>query len=97
MTKKKKVNPRKRPATMADIKRAKEVATVNALATAETIFLTVMLDKYDQANNIRNIWSDIIKLSEEVKEKRVSIVDMLNVLETEYGIDIVGRKLNKIA
>ncbi len=81
---------------MADIKRAKEVATVNALATAETIFLTVMLDKYDQAENIRGIWSDIIKLSEEVKEKRVSIVDMLNVLETEYGIDIVGRKLKQI-
>ena len=93
MSKNKRVNPRKRPATMADIKKAKEVATVNALATAETIFLTVMLDKYDQAENIRNIWADVIKLSEEVKEKRVSIVDMLNVLETEYGIDIVGRKL----
>jgi len=97
MSNKKKVNPRKRPATMADIKRAKEVATVNALATAETIFLTVMLDKYDQAENIRSIWADIIKLSEEVKEKRVSIVDMLNVLETEYGIDIVGRKLKQVS
>lgn len=76
---------------MADIKRAKAVATVNALATAETIFLTVMLDKYGAADKIRDIWQDVVKLSEEVKEKRVSIADMLDVLENEYGIDIVGR------
>lgn len=88
---KKKVNPRKKPATMADIKRAKVTATVNALATAETIFLTVMLDKYGAEDHIKDIWDDVVKLSTEDKEGRVSIVDLLTVLEEEYGIDIVGK------
>lgn len=82
----KKTNPRNRPATHADVDRAWKRGVDDGVRISSAIFLTVMVDKWNQAENIKEIWQDILKLSEEVKEKRVSVQDMEKVLEDEYGI-----------
>ena len=44
MTKQKKVNPRKRPATQADVKKAKNKATEQAVIATKVINFTALLD-----------------------------------------------------
>ena len=82
----KRVNPRKKPATMADVERAKKKATDEAVTNAMAIMLTVMVDKFNGQDYIADVWKEVCKLSEEVSEGRVSIADLVYVLDTEYDI-----------
>jgi len=83
---KKRVNPRRRPATEADVKRAKDDAVKEAVHLSSAIFLTVLVDKFNGSDHIADIWSEVNKLSEEVIEHRVSVADLVHVLKTEYDI-----------
>ena len=82
----KKVNPRRRPATEADIIRARKEAVDEAVNLASAIILTVLVDKFDMGEQIPDVWKEINKLSEEIRECRVSVSDLTYVLKTEYGI-----------
>lgn len=84
----KRVNPRRRPATAADVKRAKDDAMGQATRLAMAIFLTVLVDKFGGADHIREIWAEVLKLSEEILEGRVSVADLADVLNQEYDIVI---------
>ena len=84
----KKTNPRKRPATMADVERAKNKAYEDSVRAASAIFLTVLLDKFNAEDHIQDVWHEVCKLSEEVIEGRVSIPDLIHVLEKEYEIHV---------
>ena len=54
---KKKINPRKRPATQADIIKAKKYAQSKAIDTAWAIFFTVMVDKEGYGKKrLNRIW-----------------------------------------
>ena len=83
-----KTNPRRKPATRADVDRAWEDGIVAGVSNACAIFLTVLLDKFDGADHIGDVWAEINKLSEEVKERRVSLADLRHVLREEYGIEV---------
>ena len=83
-----KINPRRRPATGADVKRAWEDGVVAGVSNACAIFLTVLVDKFDGADHVADVWAEINKLSEEVKERRVSVADLREVLRSEYGIEV---------
>ena len=87
-----KVNPRKKPATLADVEKAKRYATEQALITCEAIFLTVLLDRFGMEDQLKEVWAAVNKLSEEIKEGRVSIHDLVQVLRDEYGVEISGGK-----
>lgn len=81
----KKVNPRRRPATMADIKRASKRAQDKAMTYTAAIFLTVLYDKFGfSKDDIRRVWSEANDLSDSVTQGYVSLSDLLNVLEREY-------------
>lgn len=84
----KKINPRRRPATAADVNRAKNKAIEDAVHAASAIFLTVLVDKFNAAEYVPDIWSAVNKLSEEIAEGRVSIADLTYVLRTEYDIEL---------
>ena len=86
---KEKVNPRRRPATMADVKRASKQATNDALTASAAIFLTVLCDK-EQANAeiIQRVWNEMQALSQSVIEGYVSISDLKYTLYREYGVDV---------
>ena len=86
---KKKTNPRRRPVSEADLNRAKATASDQAVKLAIAIFLTVLKDRFDFDNDqICEAWEAMNKLSEEIKEKRISAWDLVNVLEEEYGISV---------
>lgn len=81
-----KKNPRTRPATQADVKRAWEKGVLDGVGNASAIFLTVLVDKFGGADHVKDVWLEINKLSEEVKERRVSVADLRRVLSEEYNI-----------
>ena len=82
----KKTNPRRRPATQADVLRAKNEAIEEAVHLASAIFLTVLVDKFNAHDYIADIWNEVNKLSEEISESRVSVSDLTVVLKEEYDI-----------
>lgn len=83
-----KTNPRKRPATQADVKKAQAQAVNTAVRMASAIFLTVLCDKFNGADYIPDVWREVNKLSEEIKEGRISVNDLIDVLKTEYEIEV---------
>ena len=84
----KKTNPRRRPATGADVARSFNEGVVAGVSNACAIILTVLLDKFDFGEQIPEVWNEINKLSEEVKERRVSLADLRTVLREDYGIEV---------
>ena len=90
---KKKVNPRRRPASEADVKRAKASASDEAVKLAIAIFLTVLCDDFNfDKDQLQLAWERMDKLSEEIKERRVSAWDLVEVLKEEYDIDLNWRR-----
>ena len=82
----KKVNPRNRPVSQADLIKAEERACHLAMA----IFLTVMKDDFGFDNDaIVLAWNRWDKLPEEIKEGRVKLKDLTDVLAEEYDINLV--------
>lgn len=92
MKKSRKQNPRNRPATWADVERAKRDASNEALSLAMAIFLTVLVDKFNGEEYIADVWAAVNKLSQEISEGRVNLWDLKTVLEEEYSIELGGVK-----
>ena len=85
----KKCNPRNRPATQADVERARRDGMSEATSSSIAIFFTVLLDKRGwTAEMLQELWRDIDKLSVEIAEKRVKVPDLMRVLKEEYDITI---------
>ena len=80
---KKKINPRRKPLSEADVIKIQD----NAVHLAFAIFLTVLLDYHGfTREQIQDVWHQADKLSEEIMEGRINIRDLLNVLNEEYGV-----------
>ena len=85
----KKVNPRRKPASEADVKRAKTSASDQAVKLAIAIFLTVLCDDFSfDKDQIQFAWERMDKLSEEIAERRISARDLITVLREEYNVDL---------
>ena len=85
----KKVNPRRRPATFADVDKAWEKGVLDGCSNASAMFLTILCDKFDMSvEEVQRFWKEVNKLSEEVAEQRVSIADLRTVLLEEYKIKV---------
>ena len=81
-------NPRRRPATEADVIKAWERGVLAGVSNASAMFLMVMVDKFNGEEMVADVWREIVKLSEEVKERRVSVADLRNTLREEYGVEV---------
>ena len=89
MSDKKKPNPRKRPATQADVKRAKREAQSEAVKLAWSILFTVLRDKEGYAiEDLRRVWNEVNKLSDSIVQGYVSVADLRTVLREEAGINL---------
>ena len=72
--------------SMADVEKAKKEAVGEAMVLIESIVFTVLVDKYNAADHIVDIWRDTEKLADEIIEGYVSVKDLVRVLQDEYGI-----------
>lgn len=85
--KKKKVNPWRRPATQADVDRARDEAVRETVRFCMVIFFTVLLDKFAASkDDLQRVWDEVNSLSDSVKQKYVSLADLKSVLKDEYDI-----------
>lgn len=84
----KKKSPQSLPATQADVRRARSKGIDDGVTMACVIILSVLSDKFDFADRIADLWKEVNKLSEEVKESRVSVSDLRHMLSKEYGIEV---------
>ena len=85
MKKSKKVNPRRRPLSEADVPKIRD----EAIHLAFAIFLTVLKDNFGFDNDqIVYAWERADKLSEEAKDGRIKLWDLVGVLRDEYNIDL---------
>lgn len=85
---KKRINPRRRPATQADVERAKNAAVREATTATLAIVLSVLLDKFGGADYISDVWREINNRSEAVMQGYVSIADYKHILKKDYGIEL---------
>jgi len=83
VSKNKKINPKRRPATQADVQKAIR-ETVTAMST---LFLTVLRDKdgYEK-DRLCRVWENVNRLSDSIEKGYVSLTDLRAVLEEEAGI-----------
>ena len=89
MAKKKRVNPHRRPVTMATVNRVKEETKDEAVSLAIALFLTVMCDKFSfDAEQLQRVWAEVNALSDSVVKGYVNVQDLKEVLREEYGIEI---------
>lgn len=88
---KKKVNPRRRPATQADVRKAKKEAQTLAIDACWAILFSVMRDKEGYgAKRLRRLWDEVNYLSESVSSGHVNIRDLAETLRDESGITLEG-------
>ena len=84
-----KQNPRKRPATMADVEKAKKAAHTEAIGYAMAIFFTVLFDKHEATKDeLKVFWDEVGELSEGITNGYVSVADLRTTLNEEYDIKI---------
>ena len=84
-----KTNPRRRPATQADVERARDDAVTETVRFCMTIFFTVLLDKFAASKeDLQRVWDEVNDLSDSVKKKYVSLKDLKTVLVEEYDIHL---------
>ena len=86
---KKKVNPRRRPATQADVQRAKQKGQEEAVKLAWSILFTVLRDKegYD-LDGLQRVWKEVDDLSDSIAKGYCTVTDLRDVLKQEIGANI---------
>ena len=83
-----KTNPRKIPPTQADVDRARDEGVITGVHYASAMFMNVLLDKFNAQDYVVEIWHHMEKLSEEVKEGRVKVPEIIRMLKEEYDIEL---------
>lgn len=82
----KRVNPRRRPATLADVEKAKQQAQSEAVKYAWAIMFSVMRDKEGWGVvRLKRLWDEVEDLSDSIEKGYVSVRDLLDTLEEEIG------------
>ena len=86
--KKKRVNPRRKPATQADVEKAKRQAQTHAINMVWAGFFTALRDKEGFGyKRLRRVWDEVNYLSDSIDKGYVKLDDLVNEL-AEYGITL---------
>lgn len=89
MAKKKRINPHRRPVTMATVRRVKEETKDEAVSLVIAIVFTALCDKFGyDAESLKAVWSAVNELSDSIVKGYVNVADLKQVLREEYGIEI---------
>lgn len=83
---KKKVNPRRKPATYADICIAKKQAQEKAIELTWSIFFTVLCDKEGFGiEDLQRVWAECEDLSDSIAKGYCTVKDLRQILKEEQG------------
>lgn len=83
-----KTNPRRKPATQEDVRKAKAEGFNEGMNGALVITLYVLLDKHGYTKEqLQKFNADFHYQVEIVNERRATADDMVDVLRDEYGIE----------
>ena len=86
--KKKRVNPRRRPATQADVEKAKRQAQMYAINSVWAVFFSVLRDKEGYGyKRLRRVWNEVGYISDSIDKGYVKLEDLVEELK-EYGITL---------
>ncbi len=86
--KKKRVNPRRKPATQADVEKAKQQAQTHAINMVWAVFFTALHDKERFGyKRLRRVWDEVNYISDSIDKGYVKLDDLVNEL-AEYGITL---------
>ena len=82
----KKINPRRRPATLADVKRAKDKATDDAIKLVVYMVMYVLIDKHGAPKeDIQQLGEEINYVADSIAKGYIKCEDIRRMLEEEYG------------
>lgn len=86
--KKKRVNPRRKPATQADVEKAKRQAQTHAINMVWAVFFTALRDKEGFGyTRLRRVWDEVNYISDSIDKGYVNIDDLVNELK-EHDITL---------
>lgn len=89
MAKGKRINPRRIPATQADIQKAKREAADFAAASAMAIIFTALTDKMGMdADFVRMVHEHADYVADSVTRGYVTVPQLIHTLREEYNIEI---------
>ena len=87
--KSKKVNPRKRPATGADVEKAKKDATNEAIKRVLYLVLYILIEKHDAPyDDIQQLAQEINYYADSITNGYVSWKDIERVVVDEYKVSL---------
>lgn len=87
MANKHKVNPRRKPATAADVQKAKVQAQQFAITASWAIFFSVLRDKEGWGKKrLNRLWAEINELADSITKGYVTVPDLVKTLAEEAGI-----------
>ena len=85
----KKTNPRRQPATMADIERAKNAATIEAMRRVIYLMLYILIDKHEAPReDIKQLADEFNYYADSVKQGYITWKDIEHVVKEEYEVRI---------
>lgn len=85
----KKVNPRRRPATEADVRRAKDSARNDAVMAVWAIVLTALRDKEGFSKEaLKRVWDESLDISDSILHGYITVQDLVYTLREEAGIKL---------
>lgn len=85
----KKLNPRRRPVTGADVERAKREATTDAIRRTIYLMLYILIDKHDAPkSDIKQFAEEINYYAESIQEGRITWKDLEHVVREEYDVEL---------
>ena len=86
--KKKRVNPLRKPATQADVEKAKRQAQTHAINMVWAVFFTALRDKERFGyKRLRRVWDEVNYISDSIDKGYIDIDDLVNELK-EHDITL---------
>lgn len=87
--KKRPAPPSRKPATQADVLRAKQKGVEDAVRLVQAMVFTVLLDKegYDE-EGLQRVWAELEYLSDSINQGYVNLPDLVHILREEYHLKL---------
>ena len=87
MVKSKKINPRKRPVTAADVERAKREMTGKVVKSTWAIFFMALYDKEGYSpDDLWRVWGEVRETLISIGEGYITPADLVDTLKRETGL-----------